>query len=367
MKNPRRTSSRHTAQFLTAAIIAIVVFCSISAAQPPALQKDAAHAWRLAPGCSGGLWTNGTQGYALGEVLVKYEKGTSEVAQESHVQRIGAKTLARVPRLHLRRIKLARNVSVAQAIERYKNDPEVEVVEPNYVRHLFQVVSNDTYLGTQWALRNTGQTVADPIPDDPDQSNRYLLTPSDTYAPSVQGTPGADVDASHAWTVATGSRSVVVAVVDSGVDYHHTDLAPNIWSNPGETCSDGMDHDGDGYANDCRGWNFVNGNNEVMDFLGHGTHVAGIIGASGNNNEGVSGINWSVSIMPVKVCDNFASCLESDIVGGIDYATMKHANIINASFGGPDASAIELPGHRGLHRRRGPLRGGGRQLRGRHR
>ena len=342
MKNPRRTSSRHTARFLTAAIIAILVFCSISAAQPPALPKEAAHPFRLGPGGSAGVRTNGVEGYAPGEVLVRYKKGTNESAQDSHVQRIGAKTLARVPRLRMRRIRLARNVSVAQAVERYRNDPEVEAVEPNYVRRLFQVVPNDTYLGTQWALKNTGQTVADPISNDPDQSNKYLLTPSDTYAPSVQGTAGADVDAPRAWTVATGSRSVIVAVLDSGVDYHHTDLAPNIWSNPGETCSDGTDHDGDGYANDCRGWNFVNGNNEVMDFLGHGTHVAGIIGASGNNNEGVSGVNWSVSIMPVKVCDNVGSCLESDIVGGIDYATMKHASIINASFGGPDASTIEL-------------------------
>ena len=336
MKNARRTSFRHTAQFLTAAIIAILVFCSISAAHPqaPALQKDAAHAWRLAPGGSAGVWTNGAGGYALGEVLIRYKKGATAALQENHVKSMGGATLRTISRLRVRRVKLPVNMTVAQAITKYKNDPEVEVVEPNYVRRLSSAVtSNDTYFGTQWALQNSGQAITNPL----DPGYATLLTPSDAMAFSVTGAAGADIDAAGAWGIATGSSSVVIAVLDTGVDYFHTNLAANIWQNP--ACGGGAGDGGTAYPNDCRGWNFVNNNNNPMDFYGHGTHVSGIIAGIGSGS-GSSGINWQASIMPVKVMGNLGTGLESDIAAGIDYAALKQADVINASFGGSDNSEM---------------------------
>jgi subtilisin family serine protease len=342
MKNPRRGSFTTTAHGAAAlmSIIAMLVLCHIppALAQPPAFREDAAHPFRLAPGGSGGVWTNGIEGYAPGEVLIKYKKGATESAQESHVARIGASTLATIPRLRTRRVRLPKDMTVAQAVAKYRNDPEVELVEPNYVRRLSQATPSDTYFGLQWGLENTGQTLSDPFGCDPDDPNMMNL--QNEAVCSVTVNAGADIDATGAWGVTTGSPQVVVAVLDTGVDYFHTNLAPNIWSNPGETCSDGIDHDGDGFINDCRGWNFVNNNNDPMDFDGHGTHVAGIIGGTGTGS-GISGVNWTVKIMPVKVIDNLGEGLESDIAAGIDYATMKHANIINASFGGPENSEIE--------------------------
>jgi subtilisin family serine protease len=239
----------------------------------------------------------------------------------------------------MRRVKLPRGMTVAQAIARFAKDPEVEIVEPNYVRYITStVIPDDTYFATQWGLHNTGQAIFDPV----NPGTQDVLLNDHSFASSATGTSGADIRAAEAWSLTTGSSSIVVAVVDTGVDYYHSSLSANIWSNPGETCSGGGDGDGDGYANDCRGWNFVNDNNDPMDFAGHGTHCAGIIGARSNDGKGTAGVNWNVSIMPVKAFNSLGFGLGSDIIAGINYATMKHANIINASFGGDDNSALEL-------------------------
>src|SRR5262249_54496669 len=141
---------------------------------------------------------------------------------------------------------------------------------------------NDPAFNQQWGLNNTGQVVE-----------------------SVAGTPGDDIEAPKAWGVSTGSANVVVAVVDTGIDYSHPDLATNIWTNPGENCfvchTNGSDDDNNGLVDDWHGWNFVARNNNPMDDNGHGTHVAGIIGAVGDNGVGVAGVDWHVSLMPVKV------------------------------------------------------------------
>jgi subtilisin family serine protease len=135
----------------------------------------------------------------------------------------------------------------------------------------------------------------------------------------------------------------VVAVIDSGIDYNHTELANNIWINSGEYGngkeSNGIDDDNDGYIDDWRGWDFVNDDNNPMDensYLDkyHGTHVAGIIGAIGNNGSGVAGVTWDVQLMPLRVLDMSGEGNDADIINAIDYATTKGAHISNNSYGG---------------------------------
>ena len=177
----------------------------------------------------------------------------------------------------------------------------VQEFEPDFVVHA-SAVSNDPGAASQWALSKIGATTA--------------------------------------WNTTTGSRSVVVATIDSGIDLAHPDLAANIWTNPGEVSGNGADDDHNGYADDVHGWNFVDNTGNVQDGYYHGTHVAGIIGAVGNNGVGTAGINWQVSIMALKFMDNSGVGYTGAAIYAINYATMMRRDhginivAINASFGG---------------------------------
>ena len=253
--------------------------------------------------------------YKEGEVLVKFKSGTVASASLKTHQAVGATSLRKytiVP--NMEHLKLPEGLSVKDAIIHYMSDPNVEYAEPNYLK-VMNGMPNDTSFGNQWALHNTGQ-----------------------YA---SGTAGADIRAPLAWDFAIGSHAITIAVIDSGIDYNHPDLVNNIWSNTGESCTDGIDHDGNGYINDCRGWNFVSDNKTPVDDLGHGTHVAGIIGAAGNNWLGVAGVMWHVKLMPLKVLNSSGSGTTSDVVSAIQYAVSKGVKIINASYGGFSYSQAE--------------------------
>jgi subtilisin family serine protease len=164
---------------------------------------------------------------------------------------------------------------------------------------------------------------------------------------------GADlIKAPEAWAQGYTGKGVVIAVVDTGVDYNHEDLKDNIWTNPKEIAGNGKDDDGNGYVDDIHGWNFVDNNNNVLDDNGHGTHVSGTI-AGENNNYGVTGIAYDAKIMPVKVLDDSGSGSYTSVAKGIRYAVDNGANVINLSLGGGSSnltlqSAINYASSKGV-------------------
>lgn len=149
-------------------------------------------------------------------------------------------------------------------------------------------------------------------------------------------------DRNSAWAIETGqSRPVIVAVLDTGLDYFHPDISrDNIWRNHAET-PNGVDDDGNGYIDDLIGWNFVENDNKPWDLSGHGTHVAGIIGAASNNGHGVAGINWGVQIMPLKIMNFTGRGRTVPLAEAIYYAVDKGASVINLSLGAEDDSRIQ--------------------------
>ncbi|MDB9374410.1 S8 family peptidase [Nodularia sphaerocarpa] len=145
---------------------------------------------------------------------------------------------------------------------------------------------------------------------------------------------GADlVKAPAAWAQGYTGKGIVIAVLDTGVDYNHADLKDNIWNNPGEIPGNGIDDDGNGYIDDAQGWSFADSSNDIIDVNGHGTHVAGTI-AGGNNGFGVTGIAYDAKIMPVKVLNDEGSGSSNSVADGIYYAVNNGANVINLSLGG---------------------------------
>jgi subtilisin family serine protease len=162
------------------------------------------------------------------------------------------------------------------ALSVYQGHPDVLYAEPDYYVYATGI-PNDPGFAELWGMLNTGQTVnGDP------------------------GTPGADIRATEAWDIWTGDPDFKIAVIDTGVDYTHPDLQGNIWINPWETPDNGVDDDGNGYIDDYHGYDFVYEDGDPMDTHFHGTHVSGIIGAAGNNNEGVVGVNWQCKIVALR-------------------------------------------------------------------
>lgn len=154
------------------------------------------------------------------------------------------------------------------------------------------------------------------------------------------------IGAPAAWDVVTSSSGVIIAVVDTGIDLTHPDLAGQIWTNPGETPANGLDDDGNGKVDDVHGWHFYQicsggeclalEDANVQDDHGHGTHVAGIAAASTDNGIGIAGVSWGATIMPIKVLDSTGEGWYDDIIRGILYAVHNGARIINLSVGGDE-------------------------------
>jgi subtilisin family serine protease len=231
----------------------------------------------------------------------------------------------------LYRIRLPDSLSVTSAADLARQLEGVVYAEPNFIVRT-QTVPNDPSFGDLWALHNTGQ---------------------------AGGASDADIDAPEAWDITTGDPSVVVGVIDTGIDYVHPDLASNMFQNQPEcTGTPGVDDDGNGFADDCHGIDTFNNDSDPLDDQNHGTHVAGTIGAAGNNGVGVTGVNWRVQLMPCKFLNGSGSGSTAGAVRCLDYiAAMKDrgVNIVatNNSWGGGGFSqalfdAIEAQRQRGI-------------------
>lgn len=253
-------------------------------------------------------------GNVPGRLLVKFKSETDADAADRQVAKLGVREARGLraggqPRTAIakrwRVMHFAENTNMAKMMDRLSRLPGVEWVEPDYLVSV-AAIPNDSRFGELWGMHNIGQT---------------------------GGALDADTDAPEAWDTLKGG-AVLVAVVDTGVDYNHSDLAANIWSNPDEIAGNGIDDDGNGYIDDTRGWNFVADNNDPYDDNTHGTHVSGTIAAIGDNGQGVVGVNRLARILPLKFLDAQGYGYSSDAVEAIYYAIEMGAKVMNHSWGG---------------------------------
>ena len=173
---------------------------------------------------------------------------------------------------------------------------------------------------------------------EPNYQYSAAIEPND---PQYSSSWGLDkINAPRAWDITRGSRRVKVAVLDTGVDYRHSDLVGNIAVNTKEVLGNGRDEEHNGYPDDYYGWDFIDNDAEPLDLNGHGTRVAGVVGAMGNNNIGMTGVNWVVGLIPIRVLNEHAEGYLSDVAQGIEYALDREAVILNLSLTGPERSEI---------------------------
>ncbi|MFA6126694.1 MAG: S8 family peptidase [Bacteroidales bacterium] len=255
------------------------------------------------------------------ELIIKFKDGTGEVAQSAALSKINGKVKEKIHTAAMMKngdnqgiLLISVPAQALDAISKAKGLPEVEYAEPNFIYQHF-ATANDTYYnnGSLWGMYSS------------------VTTPANQYGSQ----------AAAAWSAGhTGSNTVYVGIIDEGYMYMHEDLAANAGTNPNEIPGNGIDDDGNGYKDDVYGWDFDGNNNSVFDGVNddHGTHVAGTIGAVGNNLKGVAGICWNVKLLDAKFLGNRGGTT-ANAIKAVDYFTaLKSAgvNIVatNNSWGG---------------------------------
>ena len=238
-----------------------------------------------------------------GELLVKFRDGTSAESSRRVLQKNDSAVIDKFDGLGWQRIKLPAGKNVDIAAAEYLESSQVEAVQPNYYY-------------------------------------RLLATPNDANFAGLWGM--AKISAPQAWDLNTGSSSVVIANIDTGIKYDHADLAANIWTNAGEVNANGIDDDNNGFVDDYYGYDFYYNDPNPMDENGHGTHTAGTMGAVGNNLIGVAGVNWNVKIMAIKIYDSDGNGTTSAmLINAYNYIRLMkqrgvNIRVTNNSYGGCD-------------------------------
>lgn len=263
-------------------------------------------------------------GYVEGEMLVRFApkpdgEHQSLIEKNQIVSSLGGGYIERnyrlVPGLTL--VKLPEDLNVKDILGTFNTDDRILYAEPVYKIQWFSNVPDDPCFPWQWGLNNTGQS----HPTEPLGQGEFS-----------SGTPDADIDAPEAWDIHTAT-DIIVAVIDSGVDYTHPDLAANMWINQAEySGSTNIDDDGNGYVDDIYGYDFFNNDADPIDDRYHGTHCAGIIGSVGNNNVGITGVCWNVKIMVLK-CGGPISLDVDAVINAIEYAVENGAKVLSNSGG----------------------------------
>lgn len=315
---------RRREKSLLAAVVALVACAAAGAQQPSAAvveQRPVSEPTDAVPG----------------EIVVGYAPAAS-AAERAAARREAGVDAVRALATATQLVEV-REGSTAAALAELRAEDDVRHASRNWLRRP-SVVPNDPLFGHLWGLHNLGQPIGQQKP--------------------VSGTPDADVDAPEAWEIETGwapdaeGAEPIVAVMDTGVDLGHRDLASRLWTNPGEAPGNGLDDDGNGYADDVNGYDFAGEsvNNpfdpdaDPDDPDGHGTHVSGTILAEGNDGEGIVGVAPGSRLMALKVCaldeEGEASCPLAAMIEAYAYAAANGARVLNGSLGGPDFAAAEV-------------------------
>jgi subtilisin family serine protease len=251
---------------------------------------------------------------AKDQLIVGFKSGISREQKNTIHGQVNAKVIKSFKIINAELVRLAEGTDLKTAIDKYKRKSGVAYAERNYIVGIggrtpsAPGTPDDPRFEELWGLHNTGQT---------------------------GGTADVDIDAPEAWDITTGSSSVIVAVIDTGIDYNHEDLAANMWVNTAERDgTPGVDDDGNGFTDDIYGYDFCNNDGDPFDDHSHGTHCAGTIGAVGDNGVGVVGVNHTVSLMALKFLSSYGSGYTSDAVECIEYAILMGADILSNSWGG---------------------------------
>jgi subtilisin family serine protease len=276
-------------------------------------------------------FSQGANNYSENELIIKFKSGTNinfkncilqqkfespalnALNKELKVQKIKRTGNKKKGDTYI--LKFNTKQDVTNLIKLYQNTGLFEYVEPNFIgtgggqQGLLQTTPNDTYFSRQYGLHNEGTFTASPAVND------------------------ADIDMDLGWDIEQGDPSIIVAVLDAGAKMDHPEFSGRIWENFSDAI-DGADNDNNGYIDDTAGWDFANNDNDPTDDHGHGTNVAGIIGANANNNVGYSGVDWNCKLMICKIIDQNNSGLYSWWTDAIYYAVDNGANVINMSVGG---------------------------------
>ena len=245
-----------------------------------------------------------------GEVIVQFERSAGAGERAQAQAEIGTSTLEGLGSPGAKLLEIEDEDSVARTIRELEADSAVARAYPNEIEEP-AAVPNDPAFGSLWGLHNTGQVVD-----------------------GVVGAPDADIDGPEAWDIERGNTNTVIAIMDSGVDPTHPDLASHIWQNAGEIPANGADDDGNGFVDDVNGYDFVGAEDpNPLDDSGHGTHVAGTAAAVGDDGFGVTGVSQRASIMVLRVC-RVGACTVADQIQALNYAGDNGAHVLNASLGG---------------------------------